>query len=195
MYIIIYLFPHLCPSECKHLSLRICWQFHYQHFHFSNPSPIYILIESPVSSCSKYMINHQYHQYIPSHPAFSVLPEAELASKYIVHLISYFPTVFLCHLSFDPKNIVWAVRSVQWSEENNICKTLPTHHDKRIYIYDKWLIMIALSQSVSDPSSSVWHQVICIWDIPKFIRSSSKCVPSSSMYLRYFTVHHRVKHY
>ena len=111
--------PHLCPSECKHLSLRICWQFHYQHFHFSNPSPIYILIESPVSSCSKYMINHQYHQYIPSHPAFSVLPEAELASKYIVHLISYFPTVFLCHLSFRPQDYSLSseICSMEWRKQ------------------------------------------------------------------------------
>ena len=136
-----------------------------------------------VSSCSKYMINHQYHQYIPSHPAFSVLPEAELASKYIVHLISYFPTVFLCHLSFDPKNIVWAVRSVQWSEENNICKTLPTHHDKRItsmiiiaisqcvrsvskcHVCDINLYVSEIFQSLSDPAPSVYHQVQCIWDI------------------------------
>ena len=128
----------------KILSLRICWQFHYQHFHFSNPSPICILIKSP---------GFQLFEIYDFSP-FSVSPKAELdsQSKYVVLLILYLPTVFLCHLSTklwikysltsEVCSMLWrkqkltrlifarlchlstkhwfkySLRSVQWSEEN-----------------------------------------------------------------------------
>ena len=58
-------------SRHKILSLRICGQFHYQHFHFSNPSPIYILIKSPRFQLFE----------ISDFSSSSVLPKSELASQ------------------------------------------------------------------------------------------------------------------